>query len=302
MSRLASRRSFSVPGLRPGLASLLLLGSLTIASRPVAQPSATGNWSTPFSPRFVTILPGSFLMGSPPGEPSSKLDEVQHRVTITRPFALAVTEVTQGLWLAVTGENPSYFAPCDSCPVDRVSWLDAVRFCNAYSKREGLDPAYLINEDDVRWIRESDGLRLPTEAEWEYACRAGSITAFSAGPCLSTDQGNYNGYYPLGHCPSGMNRGEPIETGRLSPNGWGLQDMHGNVAEWCWDVYGDYPDGPVSDPSGPPELGLSEPRILRGGCFINFAPKCRSADREGLEPLKRVDILGLRLARSKGKG
>ncbi|MBU8869941.1 MAG: formylglycine-generating enzyme family protein [Gemmatimonadales bacterium] len=240
-------------------------------------------------------------MGSPAGERSSKVDEIQHRVSLTHAFELAITEVTQGLWQTVTGENPSYFANCDSCPVDRVSWLDAVGFCNAFSEREGLDPAYLINGENVHWIRSNNGFRLPTEAEWEYACRAGSLTAYSTGPCLSADQGNYNGYHPLGHCPSGMNRGEPIEVGRFPANDWGLRDMHGNIAEWCWDQYGDYMNERVNDPSGPLHSDLSQRRVFRGGCFINFAPKCRSAARQALDPHKRVDMLGLRLARSKGK-
>ena len=278
---------------------IMLLGLLLVL--PAASHAQSGPGKSPrvpFSPRFISIPAGSFIMGSPETEHSSRVDETQHEVILTRPFLLASTEVTQGLWQTVTGENPSYFAPCDSCPVDRVSWLDAVEFCNAYSAKERLEPAYVINGQTVRWIRESNGFRLPTEAEWEYACRAGSRTTFAAGPCLLTEQGNYNGYHPLWRCPPGMNRGEPIEVGRLTANGWGLRDMHGNISEWCWDAYGDYPPGPVQDPTGLVDAGPEARRVFRGGCFINFGPKCRSANREALDPAKRLDMLGLRLARS----
>ncbi len=246
-------------------------------------------------PRFVTVAAGRFVMGSPPTEPESKQNEGQHRVRLTRPFELAVTEVTQALWEAVMDDNPAYFTGCSDCPVDGVSWFDALTFCNRLSLRQGLTPVYSSNGDQVVWTDGADGYRLPTEAEWEYACRAGTSTAFHTGACLDPALANYDGYRPLGDCPAGLNRGEPVAVGTLPANAWGLHDMHGNLAEWCWDRYGAYPAGEIRDPRGPDAGPM---RIVRGGCWENAGHRCRSANRQVMPPDRRLDMIGLRLART----
>jgi len=258
-----------------------------------AGPSARAD--TPPPPRMMLIQPGSFDMGSPPTEPLSKIDERQHRVTITRPFLLATTEVTKAAWVAVMGEDPCYFPGCGDCPVESMNWFDAVKFCNALSAREGLGPAYRIDGSNVTWLANAEGYRLPTEAEWEYACRAGSTSAYSSGPCLTSEQANYNAYNPLPGCPAGLNRGETIPVASFPPNAWGLYDMHGNINEWCWDWYEDYAADPATDPAGP---AGGEEKVTRGGCWANFGPKCRAANRERQGPANAVDMIGLRVARS----
>ena len=158
----------------------------------------------------------SFMMGSPESEPGRYEDEKQHRVTITRPFWLQTTEVTQGQWEAVMGGNPSIFKSCGrDCPVEQVSWLDAVKYCNAVSKQEGLQPAYRISGESVTWDRNANGYRLPTEAEWEYAARGGTTTAFAFGRCLSTSDGNYDGNCPQEGCSKGTDREKPVAVGSL---------------------------------------------------------------------------------------
>jgi formylglycine-generating enzyme required for sulfatase activity len=246
-------------------------------------------------PRFVTVPAGHFLMGSPPDEAGSKVDEVQHTVRIGRAFALAVTEVTQALWEEVMGGNPSYFTGCPDCPVDRVSWYDALSFCNELSRRQGLVPVYGRDGDQIVWNPAANGYRLPTEAEWEYACRAGTTTAFHTGDCLDPQLANYDGYRPLAGCTDGLSRGESVPVGSLGANAWGLHDMHGNLAEWCWDHYGPYPRRDVGDPRGPAGGPF---RIVRGGCWENAARRCRSANRQAMPPDRRIDMIGLRLART----
>ena len=246
-------------------------------------------------PDFEIIPAGRFVMGSPPTEPESKQDEAQYQVWLTRSFRLASTEVTQALWEAVMGENPSYFVNCPECPVDRVNWYDALTFCNRLSRLEGFVPAYGLEGDQVLWNHHADGYRLPTEAEWEYACRAGTTTAFHTGNCLDPELANFDGYRPLAGCPGGLNRGEPVAVGRLPANRWRLHDMHGNLAEWCWDRYGPYPAGETTDPRGPDAGPL---RLVRGGCWQNSGQGCRSANRQTMPPDRRLDMIGLRLART----
>ncbi|MDP6462243.1 MAG: protein kinase, partial [Gemmatimonadota bacterium] len=144
---------------------------------------------------FVEIPAGSFTMGSASGESGRGGDEKQHQVTLTRGFSMSATEVTQAQWESVMGSNPSRFKG-GALPVEKVSWFDAVKFCNALSEGAGLQAAYQIRGESVEWDRDANGYRLPTEAEWEYACRAGTETAFSTGACLSTDQANYDGNHP----------------------------------------------------------------------------------------------------------
>lgn len=211
--------------------------------------------------KFVLIPAGTFTMGSPSNEPSRKSDETQHQVTISRSFHMQTTVVTQGQWKAVMGSNPSYFSSCgDDCPVEQVSWDDAQEFIRKLNRQEGTDK-----------------YRLPTEAEWEYAARAGTTTPFNTGNCLSTEQANYDGNYPLSGCPKGENRRRTVRVGSFSPDAWGLYDMHGNVWQWCQDWYGSYPSGSVTDPAGPSSGSY---RIFRGGGWdMGGASGCRSARR-----------------------
>jgi formylglycine-generating enzyme required for sulfatase activity len=247
-------------------------------------------------PDLVRVPAGEFTMGSPLGEAGALDDEVPHPVRLTRPFALGRTEVTQSLWASVMGADPSYYHGCPECPVESVSWYDCVRFCNALSAREGLTPAYAIDDTVVTWERPANGYRLPTEAEWEYACRAGAAGPFPGGACLSADEANVNGYEPLPGCPEGLNRGEPVAVASFPPNAWGLHDMHGNVHEWCWDRHAPYATRAVAvDPVGPERGAL---RCLRGGGWDCGAARCRTAKRLALAPQDANDRVGLRLARN----
>ena len=238
---------------------------------------------------MVEIPAGRFAMGSPASEDGRFDSEQRHEVVISRPFLAGKHEVTQGLWKAVMGSNPSRFDRCgEDCPVEKVSWHDAVAFCNRLSEREGLTPAYRISGDNVTWDRSARGYRLPTEAEWEYACRAGTATRFHTGDADS-DLGRAGWY-------DENSGGKTHPAGGKRPNAWGLHDMHGNVWEWCWDWYGDYPERTVTDPAGP--SGGSY-RVYRGGSWNYDARNCRSAFRRGAPPGRRNDKFGFRLFRSK---
>ncbi|MDP6803698.1 MAG: SUMF1/EgtB/PvdO family nonheme iron enzyme, partial [Gemmatimonadota bacterium] len=234
---------------------------------------------------FVEIPAGSFTMGSASGESGRGGDEKQHRVTLTRGFSMSATEVTQAQWKSVMGSNPSHFKG-GALPVEKVSWFDAVKFCNALSERAGLRAAYQIHGESVKWDRDANGYRLPTEAEWEYACRAGTETRFSSGNGDS-DLERVGWYY-------GNSREKSHEVAAKPPNAWGLYDMHGNVWEWCWDWYGGYP-GSVTDPAGPDSGSY---RVDRGGGWFNNAWYCRSANRGWIDPGYRDRYLGFRLSRS----
>jgi formylglycine-generating enzyme required for sulfatase activity len=190
---------------------------------------------------------------------------------------MQTTEVTQGQWQAVMRSNPSDFKNCGSdCPVEQVSWNDAQEFIRRLNQKEG----------GTRY-------RFPTEAEWEYAARAGTATPFNTGDCLSTDQANYNGDYPLSGCSKVEFRKTTVRTGSFSPNAWGLYDMHGNVWEWCQDWYGNYPAGSVTDPAGHSSGSFL---VNRGGSWLDRAGHCRSAVRNyGTRDGKDND-LGFRLS------
>ena len=228
---------------------------------------------------FVWIEPGSFMMGSPSSESGRDDDEKQHRVTLTKGFYMQTTDVTQGQWKAIMGSNPSHFSSCgDNCPVEQVSWDDVQAFIRKLNQRTGQT------------------YRLPMEAEWEYACRAGTTGPFNTGDCLSTSQANYDGNYPLSGCSKGQYRKKTVPVASFSPNAWGLYDMHGNVWEWCADWYGeDYPSGSVTDPEGP---SFGSNRVSRGGSWSYDAQICRSADRGRRVPGYTYDNLGFRLVLS----
>lgn len=231
---------------------------------------------------FVHIQPGRFLMGSPPGEEGRSSGEDQHEVVLTRPFLLGTAPVTQTEYQAVMGANPSRF-PGSDLPVEQVSWFDAVAFCNALSRAVGLEEAYLIRGTDVRWKGlDCPGWRLPTEAEWEYACRAGTTGArYGNLDAIAWHSGNAGG------------QTHPVR--QKAPNAWGLCDMLGNVWEWCWDWYGTYPGGRVVDPVGPDS---GSRRVNRGGSWDRDAQRARAARRPHRAPDYRGGNLGFRLARS----
>jgi len=256
--------------------------TLNIHLKPIVtyQPGSQGRKvSNSLGMDFVYIKPGTFMMGSPLDEPGRHKGEKQHRVTLTKGFYVQTTEVTQGQWKAVMRNNPSLFKNCgDDCPVEQVSWNDVQQFIRNLNQREG-----------------SGKYRLPTEAEWEYACRAGTDTPFSFGRCLSTDQANYNGNYPLSGCSKGKYRKRTIPVAFFSPNAWGLYDMHGNVYEWCQDWSGDYSPGSVTDPTGPSD---ESNRVVRGGSWGRGAGGCRSANRERFSPFYGGAVLGFRLVKT----
>ena len=215
--------------------------------------------------KFVWIPPGNFVMGSPKEEinrePYPGANETQHKVTLTKGFYMGVYTVTQDQWTKVMGKNPSFFKRRKNLPVEQVSWND----CQAFIKK----------------LREKDKkpYRLPSEAEWEYSCRAGTTTPFHFGGAISADQANYNGK-------------RTTAVGSFPSNAWGIHDMHGNVCHWCQDWYADYPQKDVIDPQGA-EKG--EVRVLRGGSWIDDPLRCRSAFRNRSGPGYRLNSCGLRV-------
>jgi serine/threonine protein kinase/formylglycine-generating enzyme required for sulfatase activity len=276
--------------------------------------------------KFALIPAGTFHMGAPPSErePSSREDErPQHRVQITQPFYLGVYEVTQQEFERVTGRDPSLFRPTSDSgkdavgagrdtrrfPVETVSWFDAVDFCNQLSQLEGLQPYYRISgiePNDDRSIRAAsvtiaggEGYRLPTEAQWEYACRAGTVTPFYFGRTNNGREANVDGENPYGTEETGPLVRRPVEVGSYPSNAFGLYDMHGNVWEWCQDWYDDayYARSPTDDPLGP-EMG--ERRVERGGCYISHAEFSRSSARSNDRPDLRAGSTGFRVAISAG--
>jgi len=221
---------------------------------------------------LVYVKPGRFTMGSPTSEAGRDNDETQHEVTITRGFYLGKYEVTQGQYQAVVGSNLSNWKEANR-PVECVSWNDATEFCNRLSQRVGKQ------------------VRLPTEAEWEYACRAGSTTRF----CFGDSDGGLGEYAWF----SSNSGGQTHAVGGRTPNAWGLYDMHGNVWEWCEDWYGGYPSGTVNDPTGPVS---GRARALRGGSWGSSPRGCRSALRDGVGPALRGGGSGFRVAVSLSPG
>ncbi len=253
---------------------------------------------------FVLVKGGTFQMGSPESEAWRSDDETQHSVTLGD-FYMSKYELTQKEYMDITGTNPSNFSG-DDLPVENVSWLDAAAYCNGRSEAEGLDPVYSISEKSVTWDRSADGYRLPTEAEWEYACRAGTVTPFYIDPSPSAEQANYYGHYPYGiednyfsqgslSVQPGEYRQTTVSVGSFDPNPNGLYDMYGNVSEWVWDYYGEYPSEAQTDPAGPESGTL---RVYRGGGWNDFAKNMRSAYRAAMEQDKGSFNLGIRLVRN----
>ena len=229
--------------------------------------------------RMRWIEPGTFWMGSPDDEPDRLPDETRHRVTLTHGYWLADTACTQALWQEVMRSNLSGFKDDSRNPVENVSWIDVTgMFLLKLNERvPGLN------------------LELPTEAQWEYACRAGTTTPFSFGMQINTDQVNYDGNHPYNDGQKERYREKTVPVKALPANGWGLYQMHGNVWEWCADAFGDYPPGEAKDPVV--HQGQTARRVLRGGSWFSYGGYCRSADRNAREPGLRDYFIGFRLAR-----
>ena len=238
--------------------------------------------------KLALIPAGEFLMGTPKSRKGGR-DNIQHRVRITKPFYLGVFQVTQAEYQQVMGMNPSAFhtvrgQDTKRFPVEMVTWNDAAEFCRRLSAR---------SEEQQAGRR----YRLLTEAEWEYACRAGTTTAFCFGDGLSSRQANFDGFLPYGGAPRGPNLQRATTVGSYRPNAFGLYDMHGNVYEWCADKYARdyYEKSPVDDPAGPDGENL---RVMRGGGWNGIARLCRSADRYYDTTTRCYNDYGLRVAYS----
>jgi len=288
---------------------------------------------------MVSISGGTFTMGSPVTEVGREITyETQHQVTLND-FYIGKYEITQAQWQTVMGSLPRDlpsrgYGVGDNYPVYYVNWFNALVFCNMLSIYEGLSPAYRINNstDPSEWgevpystsqashaiwnaaeiVSGSTGYRLPTEAQWEYACRAGTTSPFNTGNNITTDQANYDGRYPYNGNPVGINRQSTTPVGTFAANAWGLYDMHGNVAEWCWDLHwsgSSYYNNPAAagpDPAGPdkpdPTLSINSIcRIRRNGMHSSGGDSIRSAYRIGDLPdhwgTYYFNCFGFRLAR-----
>lgn len=253
---------------------------------------------------FQLIPGGTFLMGSPETEGWRSEDEIQHLVTVSD-FYMASHEVTQAEYESVMGENPSTFSGAD-LPVENLTWLEAVAYCNARSEAEGLTSVYEINGQEVSWNRGAQGYRLPTEAEWEYACRGGTETPFNTETSISPEECNYWGHYPylieenyfnqsnLETRP-GIYRETTISVESFASNAFGLYDMHGNVGEWVWDYYTEYDTAQTENPAGPVS---GTRRVYRGGGWNDFAKNLRSAYRAAMPQENTSAAVGLRLVRN----
>jgi formylglycine-generating enzyme required for sulfatase activity len=273
---------------KPVRASLFIFIFIVIGTLiPASAFSAEKTVINSLGMEFVLIPAGTFVMGSPIDEPHRHRDEVQHEVTITKPFYMQTTEVTLKQWRDLMGAK--FFGLWrwrwrgeGDMPKVKVSWFDAVDFIEELNERkEGI-------------------YRLPTEAEWEYATRAGSTTAYTWGKDIECSKAMYsNNSLKEGNCvehviAKGLTEDEPAPVRRYPPNAWGLYDMHGNVWEWVQDWYGEYPTTAVVDPKGPDSGTI---RVRRGGSWFRFGWSCRSANRNTSHPGSKYNTLGFRVVR-----
>jgi uncharacterized protein (TIGR02996 family) len=257
------------PALESRLRALLAAGVRPIGPR----------WTNSLGMEFAWVPAGTYFMGSPPGEPDRQENETRHRVTLTRGFYMGVHPVTRGQWREVAGSAPGRFTG-DDRPVEGVSWTDCREFCQALTRKDGLK------------VGLPSPYRLPTEAEWEYACRGATATAFSFGDQLTPARANFHANYARRPEQPGSQRQETTPVGLFPANAWGLTDMHGNVFEWCADAYAVYSDRDATDPCV--EDG-GEVRILRGGSWHSLAGRCRSACRAWGPPGYRGSDVGCRV-------
>ncbi len=256
--------------------------------------SATEDISTPLGHvvdrwtgmSLVELPAGRFTMGSAASEAGRNDDEMLHDVEISRPFLIGQFEVTQQEWRTVMGTSPSHFSGCGHrCPVENVTFFDVQQFL---AKMNAHPPAPESHDASLRY-------RLPTEAEWEYACRARTTGPFWTGENLTTAQANYNGRFPYASFPAGEYRQKPTPAGTFPLNPWGLADVHGNVWEWTADWYAPYPESPAAniDPHGPPS---GEKRVIRGGSWYFDANSARCALRYTHAPADKGFSVGFRVA------
>jgi formylglycine-generating enzyme required for sulfatase activity len=278
---------------------LFCIAMLSVAVQPVgAQSNQPRLVTNSIGMKLAPIPAGTFIMGSPRSEADRDQRETKHEVTITKPFHMGVYEVKQSEYVQVmTGlpdfQNRSVFKNPNN-PVENVEWKMAKIFC------ERLTAISREKTDGRKY-------RLPTEAEWEYACRAGSTSAFHAGESLSSDQANFNGRYPAGKAAQGPYLRKPARVGSYKPNAFGLHDMHGNVSEWAADWYDPnyYEDSSEEDPLGPP-FGVVATKfnnfgkqnffvVVRGGNWVDDGRACRSAYRFRAMPNTQYRIIGFRV-------
>ena len=239
------------------------------------QPPPAPGWRDRYTGMtFVRLGPGTFRMGTPPDEDGRETQEVLHTVALT-PFYMSRYEVTQAEWQRVMGHNPSQFQDCGPrCPVENVNWFEVQQFIR------------LLNAES------QPGFRLPTEAEWEFACRGGGGLPFGTTATLSAADANINGNFPY-HAPKGVMRGRPMAVGQFAPNPWGLFDMSGNVWEWTEDWTCPYSTDDQVNPVG--RCG-SDTRVIRGGSWLFDAASARCGLRYTHHPQDRGYSLGVRLA------
>jgi formylglycine-generating enzyme required for sulfatase activity len=232
-----------------------------------------GNYTNSLGQTFVLLSAGTFTMGSPSDELGRDSGETQHQVTLTKSFYMMTTEVTQAQWEAVMGSNPSSSSGCSTCPVEQVSWNDVQSYITQMN------------------LRDEGTYSLPTEAQWEYAARAASTTAFANGGITETGCGFDPNLDAIGwYCYNSADETHPV-AGKAA-NAWGLYDMSGNVFEWCQDWFGSYSSSAVTDPTGPSSGSF---RIIRGGSWDFLAKYSRSAFRIGRDPDDSYSYLGFRL-------
>jgi formylglycine-generating enzyme required for sulfatase activity len=269
-----------------GMTSLPARGGAPVAGAGPFLGSKGGDERAAAGIRLCWCPAGRFLMGSPPDEPERRPDEGQVEVTLTRGFWMAKYEVTQGQWKRALGKLPgpltAELPEGDDFPVGNVNFAEAEAFCRRLTelgRRSGdLPPGWEF--------------RLPTEAQWEYACRAGTTTATAFGDRLSSKQANFKGD-PYNGAEPGPSLGRAAKVGSYPPNAWGLHDMHGNIYEWCRDWYhAKLPSGVDPDLS----TATAKSRVRRGGCWTDHGWPCRSAFRLRFEPERRYDHIGFRVA------